>query len=94
MPRANLARVLAPTLLESVALTDMESAHRDNKRSIKVLECLLALPANYWGNMLGTGYDCPSPTNYTSDEQPHTPGTPEMLKGSSHHNIVIIFTEQ
>lgn len=80
MPRANIARVLAPTLLESIALTDMESAHKDNKRSIKVVECLLGLPPTYWSNMLGTGEECPSPTTYTSDEQPGTPGTPEMLK--------------
>lgn len=78
MPRANLARVFAPTLVASIAMTDMESAMRDTKRSAKVVDCLLALSPSYWSNMLNPPEECSSP--YSNDEQPHTPGTPEMLK--------------
>ena len=81
MPRSNIARVFAPTLVASIAMTDMDSAMRDTKRSAKVVECLLDLPPSYWHNMLNPHDECSSPTPYSHDEAPHTPGTPEMLKG-------------
>ena len=62
-------------------MTDMDSAMRDTKRSAKVVECLLDLPPSYWHNMLNPHDECSSPTPYSHDEAPHTPGTPEMLKG-------------
>ncbi|KAL5262690.1 hypothetical protein ACHWQZ_G008177 [Mnemiopsis leidyi] len=80
MPRSNIARVFAPTLVASIAMTDMDSAMRDTKRSAKVVECLLDLPPSYWHNMLNPHDECSSPTPYSHDEAPHTPGTPEMLK--------------
>lgn len=81
MPRANIARVFAPTLVAGIAVTDMESAMRDTKRSAKVVECLLELPFTYWSNMLNPHEDCSSPNPYSHDEAPDTPGTPEMLRG-------------
>ena len=81
MPRSNIARVFAPTLVASIAMTDMDSAMRDTKRSAKVVEGLLDLPPYYWNNMLNPHEDCSSPTPYSNDEAPRTPGTPEMLKG-------------
>ena len=81
MPRSNIARVFAPTLVASIAMTDMDSAMRDTKRSAKVVECMLDLPPSYWTNMLNPHEDCSSPTPFSNDEAPNTPGTPEMLKG-------------
>ena len=82
MPRANIARVFAPTLVASIPMTDMETAMRDTKRSAKVVDCLLSLSPSYWNNILNPGDECSSPTPYSSEmDQPHTPGTPEMLKG-------------
>ena len=81
MPRGNIARVFAPTLVASIAMTDMGSMMQDNKRSAKVLERLLALDSTYWQNMMSPNEECSSPNPYSNDDQPQTPGTPEMLKG-------------
>lgn len=80
MPRGNIARVFAPTLVASIAMTDMGSMMQDNKRSAKVLERLLALDSTYWQNMMSPNEECSSPNPYSNDDQPQTPGTPEMLK--------------
>ena len=83
MPRSNLARVMAPTLVAAVPMTDMDSAVKDSKRSTKVMEVILSLPPSYWSNIMSPGEEgCSSPTGVGySGEDPATPGTPEMLRG-------------
>ena len=90
MPRSNLARVMAPTLVAAVPMIDMDSAVKDSKRSTKVMEIILSLPPSYWSNIMSPNDECSSPTGVGyPGEDPATPGTPEMLRGTISFTTVL-----
>nr|XP_046252465.1 rac GTPase-activating protein 1 [Scatophagus argus] len=79
MDISNLARVFGPTIVgHAVANPDPMTILQDTKRQPKVVERLLALPADYWGQFVMAGNEQPN-LNHLIIENANCYATPERM---------------